>query len=146
MSRGIFTCTRMSWNFSMYTLLKQRHLHWLGYVMRMANGWIPKDLLYGELAQSSHPRGRPQLFYKDICKQDLKALGMDLNRWENLTSECLAWRLHHGLSHFEETLVQQAKAKRQSQNQQNKGWTGDRLYLSSVWKGLSLLNWPSQPH
>ena len=25
-------------------------------------------------------------------------------------------------------------------------WTGDRLYLSSVWKGLSLLNWPSQPH
>ena len=25
-------------------------------------------------------------------------------------------------------------------------WTGDRLYLSSVWKGLSLSNWLFQPH
>ena len=42
---------------------------------------------------------------------------MDLNRWETLTSERSAWRqaLHHGLSHFEETLVQQAEAKRKSQ-------------------------------
>ena len=27
---------------SMYTLLKQRRLCWLGHVMRMADGWIPK--------------------------------------------------------------------------------------------------------
>ena len=60
---------------------------------------------------------------KDICKRDLKALGMDLNRWETLTSERSAWRqaVHHGLSQFEETLVQQAEAKRQSQKQQNQG-------------------------
>ena len=96
--------------FSMYTLLKQRCLCWLGHVMRIADGWIPKDL-YGELVQGKHSRRRSQLRYKDICKQDLKALGMDLNRWETLTSER---SVHHGLSHFEETLVQQAEAKRQS--------------------------------
>ncbi|KAJ7316921.1 hypothetical protein JRQ81_003083, partial [Phrynocephalus forsythii] len=39
-------------------------------------------LLYEELVQGKCPRGRPQLRYKDICKRDLKALGMDLNRWE----------------------------------------------------------------
>ena len=46
---------------------------------------------------------------------------MDLNRWETLTSERSAWRqaVHHGLSQFEETLVQQADAKRQSRKQQN---------------------------
>ena len=71
----------------------------------------------------NRPRGRPQPQYKDICQLDLKALGMDLNRWESLTSEHSAWRqaLHHSLSQFEETLVQQTEAKRQSQNQQNQG-------------------------
>ncbi|KAJ7317013.1 hypothetical protein JRQ81_003175, partial [Phrynocephalus forsythii] len=36
------------------------------------------------------PQRRPQLRYKDICKRDLKALGMDLNRWETLTSIALS--------------------------------------------------------
>ncbi|KAJ7345139.1 hypothetical protein JRQ81_001089, partial [Phrynocephalus forsythii] len=71
---------------SMYTILKQRCLHWFGHVVRMDDGRIPKDLLYDELVQRNCPRGRPQLRYKDICKRDLKVLGMNLNRWETLTS------------------------------------------------------------
>ena len=35
---------------SMYTLLRQSRLRWLGHTHRMADGRIPKDLLYGELA------------------------------------------------------------------------------------------------
>ena len=61
--------------FSVYTLLKQWRLRWLGHVVRMADGQVLKDLLYGELAQGKCPRRRPQLWYKDICKRDLKALG-----------------------------------------------------------------------
>ena len=90
----------------------------------MVDGQIPKDLLYGgELAQGKCPRGRSQLRYKDICKQDLKALEMDLNRWETVTSECQPggmWCIMASV-HFEETLVQQAEAKRQSLKQQNQG-------------------------
>ena len=78
---------------------------------------------YGQLVQGKCPRGRPQLRSKEICKRDLKVLGMDLNKGETLTSERSAWRqaVHHGLSQFEETLVQQAQAKRQSRTQQNQG-------------------------
>uniref|UniRef100_A0A2D4LA72 Uncharacterized protein n=1 Tax=Micrurus spixii TaxID=129469 RepID=A0A2D4LA72_9SAUR len=72
----------------------------------MADGQIMKDL-YGELVQGKRPRWRPQLRYKDICKRDLKAFGMDINSWETLTSDRSAWRLktQHGLLQFEETLV-----------------------------------------
>lgn len=99
---------------SMYTLLKQRRMRWLGHVVRMDDGRIPKDLLYGELVQGKRPTGRPQLRYKDTCKRDLKALCIDLNDWEITALERPAWRqaVRKGLSKFEKTLAQQHEAKR----------------------------------
>ena len=38
---------------SMYSLLSQRRLRWLGHVWRMEDGRIPKDVLYGQLASGS---------------------------------------------------------------------------------------------
>ena len=51
---------------SLYTLLKQRRMRWLGHVTRMEDGRIPKDLLYGKLATGKRPTGRPLLHFKDI--------------------------------------------------------------------------------
>ena len=53
---------------TIFTLLSQRRLRWLGHVRRMEDGRIPKDLLYGELSEGSRPRGRPRLRFKDTCK------------------------------------------------------------------------------
>ena len=64
---------------SLYTLLKQRHMRWLGHVTRMKDGLIPKDLLYGELASGKRPTGQPQLRFKDVCKRDLQALGINID-------------------------------------------------------------------
>ena len=77
---------------SMYSLLKQRRMRWLGHIARMADGRIPKDHLYGELAQGKRPTGRPQLRYKDICKRDMKALSIDPNTWETAAAERPTWR------------------------------------------------------
>ena len=40
---------------SLYTPLRQRLLRWLGHVVRMDDGRIPKDPLYGELAPLAGP-------------------------------------------------------------------------------------------
>ena len=106
---------------SMYSLLKQRRMRWLGHVVRMDDGRIPKDLLYGELTQGKRPTGRPQLRYRDVCKRDMKALGIDTNTWETLASDRGAWRqvVTNSLSNYEETLAEQSEAKRQRRKGSN---------------------------
>ena len=67
---------------SLYTLLKQRCMRWLGHVTQMKDGRIPKDLLYGELATGKRPTQQPQLCFKDVCKRDLQALGINTDPWK----------------------------------------------------------------
>ena len=62
--------------------LKQRRMPLLGHVTRMKDGRIPKDLLYGELATGKRPTGPPQLRFKNVCKRDLQALGINTDSWE----------------------------------------------------------------
>ncbi|GAA6071721.1 uncharacterized protein LOC117871822, partial [Tachysurus ichikawai] len=54
---------------SMFSILSERRLCCLGHVRRMDPGCIPKDLLYGELAEGARLTGRPRLRYKDVCKK-----------------------------------------------------------------------------
>ena len=45
-------------------------LRWSGHVCRMEDGWLPKDVLYGQLPSAPRPAGRPKLRYKDVLKRD----------------------------------------------------------------------------
>ena len=99
---------------SLFSLLRQRRLRWLGHVARMSDGRIPKDLLYGELASGTRARGRPHLRFKDACKQDMIAFGIDINNWEDVAAERGKWRaeLAQGLRTGEAKLKQVAEDKR----------------------------------
>ena len=99
---------------TMYTLLKQRRMRWLGHVTCMDDGRIPKILLYRELVQGKRPTGRPRLRFKDVYKRDMKALNIDQNNWKKTALNWSAWRqtVQKGLSKFEETLAQQHEEKR----------------------------------
>ena len=99
---------------SMYSLLKQRCLRWLGHVCRTEEDRIPKEILFGELAEGKCPAGRPQLRFKDICKRDLKSMNIDTNSWETLAKDRSAWRgaVINGLDTFEETLTSNTEEKR----------------------------------
>ena len=78
---------------SIYTLLRQRHLRWLGHVHRMADGRTPKDLLYGELVTGTRSTGLPYLRYKDTCKRDMKVADIDTNSWETDAVDRGHWKL-----------------------------------------------------
>ena len=101
---------------SMYTLLRQRRLRWLGHVRRMDDGRLPKDLLYGVLKSGHRDQGRPVLRYKDVCKRDLKALNIDETSWEKLADDKDEWRttLHRQLKVGEENLKEKAAEKRET--------------------------------
>ena len=77
---------------SIFALLAQRRLRWLGHVRRMDDSRIPKDLLYGELVDGARSRWRPSLRYKDSCKRDLKGAGIGLETCESLAKNRGAWR------------------------------------------------------
>lgn len=77
---------------SMFTLLRQRRLRWLGHVYWMKDGRIPKDLLYGELESGSRPIGRPKLRFKDVCKRDMLTTELhaaDRSDWRSVCSLAL---------------------------------------------------------
>ena len=99
---------------SMYTLLRQRRLRWLGHVHRMEDGRIPKDILYGELATGRRSIGCPHLRFKDVCKRDMRALGIDTESWEELADDRSGWRstLNKHLKSGEEKLMNEAVDKR----------------------------------
>ena len=76
---------------SMFALLRQRRLRWLGHVYSMEDGRFPKDILYGELASGRRTKDRPQLLYKDVCKRDMKTLDIntDLMIWRSTQNQRL---------------------------------------------------------
>ncbi|KAL8604303.1 hypothetical protein ACOMHN_023673 [Nucella lapillus] len=72
---------------SMFALLTKRRVRWLGHVIRMQDGTLPKDILYDELATGSRPTGRLVLRYKDVCKRDFKAGGIAPADFEALAAD-----------------------------------------------------------
>ena len=78
---------------SMFALLNQRFLHWLGHVSCMQDGQIPKDVLYGEFATGSTPAGRPVHHFKGVCKWDLKADNINSAGWEAVSVDHITWSL-----------------------------------------------------
>ena len=73
-------------------LLSQRRLRRLGHLCRIEDGRLSKDILYGELAICSRPRGRPRLRFKDTCKGDLKSAGISVQTCERTAKQRSSWK------------------------------------------------------
>ena len=105
---------------SIFTLLKQRRLRWLGHVRRMGDHRLPKSILYGELCNGSRATGRPKLRYKDVVKKDMKDLGINIADWEEEAADRPRWRatLTRQLKEGEEKLREAWTEKRQRRKEE----------------------------
>ena len=105
---------------SMFTLLKQRRLRWLGHVRRMEDVRIPKAMLYGELSRGSRGVGRPKLRFKDVVKRDMRDLDIDINEWESIAADRSRWKatLTQHLKLGEKRLIREAADKRKRRKAQ----------------------------
>ena len=104
---------------SMYSLLSQRRLRWLGHVRRMEDGRLPKDILYGQLTSDARPVGRSVLKFKDACNRDMKACDISPKDWEAVAEDRTAWRqaTHRGIERADEKRHQHAAEKRMRRKQ-----------------------------
>ena len=104
---------------SMYSLLIHRRLRWLGRVLRMEDGRLPKDILCGQLASGARPEGRPALRFKDACKRDMKAYDISPKGWKAVGEDRTAWRqaTRRGIERADEKKHQHAAEKRMRRKQ-----------------------------
>ena len=108
-------------SFSLYTLLSQRRLRWLGHVHRMTNGGIPKYMLYGELITGTRTIGRKYLRYRDTCKRDMKVADIDITTWEVAADDRGHWGavVKTGMERAEENRYVHEAVKREKSKQQS---------------------------
>ncbi len=80
----------------------------------MDDGRIPKDVLYGELANGARARGRPTLRYKDTYKRVMRDAKININAWEGLPEDRRTWKsaVQSGVEETEADRMEQLVQKR----------------------------------
>ena len=72
-------------------LIRASRLRWLGHVLRAG----PDQLIYkvfNEAMEGRRPRGRPRTRWKDVTRSDLRLLGVDPERMEEVAEDRPGWR------------------------------------------------------
>lgn len=110
---------------SMYSILSERRLRWVGHVRRMGPERIPKALLYGELAEGERKRGRPCLRFKDVCKRDMALAHISFDTWEETAADRTDWRtaVKNGTNLAEATLKIKWAERRARRKAKGRGQT-----------------------
>ena len=102
-------------------------MRWAGHVVRMGDGRLPKQLLYGELTRGKRPQHKPRKRFKDVLKSILKELKINVDDWEASTKHRASWRkvIRERCSSFERKRVEHAELKRALRKQDDSAVPAD---------------------
>ena len=137
---------------SMFTLLCQHCLCWLGHVHRMEDGCIPKDLLYGELATGARCRGHPDYVTRMYVSVTWKHATLTVSHGKPLqmTEPCGSNKCYKDWK--EGRLPSKKKWWKMDQENSQSSAGPPRptssicLHMSGLQQRLQIQDWPLQPH
>ena len=129
---------------SIFAIICERCLCWLGHIRRMDKGLIPKDLLYSELVEGTRPVVKPRLCYKNVCKKDMKTCHINTNIWEACAEDSAICRLL--VKQGTKRVKKREERSRHRKESQKEGETTTNsasitVYLQSLHQRLPFNNW-----
>ena len=109
---------------SIAVLLAQKHLRWVGHVIRMPPHRLPRQILYGQLLDGQRSAGGQKLRFKDHLKTLLKKCNITPTALEPLAAERHTWSstCHQGISHLQEQATERRIQRRAQRHQRAAGF------------------------
>ena len=137
---------------SVENIIYRSHLRWIGHLIRMDDGRLPKQLFYGELVEGTRSVGRQLKRYRDqslsilkacrIDQKNIEALAKDRDRWRDTCRKGLQLRDNERLKWLEDR-------RRKRKEKTTSTVVGTPKHICTVcgqWLWLSIANRPNQPH
>ena len=91
----------------------ENYLRWVGHIVRMDGGRLPRQLFYGEMWEGKRSALKPRKRFKDTIKFYLKQSGLPVNQWEKMASDGSKWwkLIHKNIESFKNSRMQYSANK-----------------------------------
>ena len=66
---------------SIQSMIMKSCLRWVGHIVRMDDGRLPRQLFYGEMWEGKRRALKPKKRFKDTIKYFLKQSGLSVDQW-----------------------------------------------------------------
>ena len=98
---------------STQSMVMKSCLRWVGHIMRMDDGRLPRQLFYGEMWEGKRSALKPKKRFKDTIKYYLKQSELPVDQREEMASYRSKWRklIHESIESFENNRMQYSAYK-----------------------------------